>query len=103
MAIIDTLRFRNILVNGDIPEEAPAEELVVALDETLEDLSGDLATKSEIGELRADIDAFKAEILAAIAQSEARLTTRLWTAIGVGVTILLAALGVATGLLMWLN
>lgn len=78
MAIIDTLKFRNILVNGKIAEEAPAEQLVAALDETFEEVTGNLATSSDIRAVRSDIEtyraelaAFKAEILAAIAQSDA--------------------------------
>ena len=37
MAIIDTLRFRNIMVDGEITSEEAAQEFVVALEETFED------------------------------------------------------------------
>ena len=92
MAIIDTLRFRNILVNGKIAEDEPAQEFVNALDEALEDVVGNLATKP-------DLTAFKAEILAAIAQSDAanargRLT--LFIAIA-------ALIATAIGLILGLN
>ena len=106
MAIIDTLKFRNILVNGKIAEEAPAEQLVTALDETFEEVTGNLATKSDIGELRSEINAyraeiaaFKAEILAAIAQSDAaNARGRLTLFIAIAVLI-----GTAVGLIIGLN
>ncbi len=92
MAIIDTLRFRNILVDGEIAEEEPAREFVGALDESLEEITGNLATK-------ADLTAFKAEILAAIAQSDAaNACGRL--ALFVAIT---AVLAVAVGLILGLN
>ena len=106
MAIIDTLKFRNILVNGNIAEEAPAEQLVTALDETFEEVTGNLATKSDIGELRSEINAyraeiaaFKAEILAAIAQSDAaNARGRLTLFIAIAILI-----GTAVGLIIGLN
>ena len=64
MAIIDALRSRNMLVDGDIAETAPAEALVAAPDEAFEDVAGSLAT-------RFDLTAFKAEILQAIAETNA--------------------------------
>ena len=84
MAIIDTLRFRNILVNGKIAEEAPAEEFVAALDDTLGDLTGDLATRS-------DLAAFKAEILQAMAEMESRLQRQMLFAVGIIVAAVAAA------------
>jgi hypothetical protein len=45
VAIIDTIKFRNILMQGEIAEEASAEEFVAGLNESLEDIAGDLATK----------------------------------------------------------
>ena len=92
MAIIDTLKFRNILVDGEIAEEEPAREFVGALDESLEEITGNLATK-------ADLTAFKAEILAAIAQSDAA-NARGRLALFVAIT---AVLGVAVGLILGLN
>ena len=99
MAIIDTLKFRNILVNGNIAEEAPAEQLVVALDETFEEVTGNLATKSDIEAYRAEIAAFKAEVLAAIAQSDAaNARGRLTLFIAIAILI-----GTAVGLIIGLN
>ena len=110
MAIIDTLKFRNILVNGKIAEEAPAEQLVTALDETLQEQLEGVATKefvrgesaelhAEIRAMRAEITAFKAEILAAIAQSDAaNARGRLTLFIAIAVLI-----GTAVGLIIGLN
>ena len=89
MAIIDTLRFRNILVNGEIAEETPAQEFVTALDETFEDVTGPLATKT-------DLEQFKAEVLAAIADSEARTARNQLVMVGV----ILGGIAVATGILL---
>lgn len=103
MAFIDTLKFRNIPVNGKIAEEAPAEELVQALDDTFAEQLEDVATKghlsAEMRAMRAEIAAFKAEVLAAIAQSDAanargRLT--LFIAIA-------ALIATAVGLILGLN
>ena len=103
MAIIDTLKFRNILVGGKIADEAPAEELVQALDDTFTEQLQDVVTKehlsTEMRTLRAEISAFKAEVLAAIARSDAvnaqgRLT--LFIAIA-------ALLATAVGLILGLN
>ncbi len=95
MAIIDKLKFRNILVNGDIAEEAPAEEFVAALDETFEEQLSGLVTKndlalqtSDLNARFAEVDARFAEVKAQMAALETRMTrTIMWTAFG-----LLAAL-----------
>ncbi len=70
MAIIDTLRFRNILVNGDIAEEEPAQQLVTALDESLDDIAGNLATKQDLAQGRA-------ELIAEMRAMETRLTRQI--------------------------
>ena len=95
MAIIDKLKFRNILVNGDIAEEAPAEEFVTALDETFEEQLSNLVTKddlalqtSDLNARFAEVDARFAEVKEQMAALETRMTrTTMWTAFG-----LLAAL-----------
>lgn len=98
-AIIDTLRFRNILVDGRIAEEAPAEELVSALDEAFEEATGELATRSDINVYRAEVAAFKAEVLAAIAQSDAgNARGRLTLVIAIA-----ALIATAVGLILGLN
>ena len=88
MAIIDTLRFRNILVDGRIAEEAPAEELVSALDEAFEEQLAGVATKSDLLQQTAETNAQIAEIKAQIASLEARLTrTIMWVAFGIIATL----------------
>ena len=84
MAIIDTLRFRNILVNGDIAEEAPAEEFVAALDETFEEVTSNLATKQDLAQMQA-------EILQAMAAMEARLQRQMLFSVGIIVAAVAAA------------
>ncbi|MCY4619677.1 MAG: hypothetical protein OXD50_14190 [Chloroflexi bacterium] len=102
MAIIDKLKFRNILVNGDIAEEAPAEEFVAALDETFEEQLSGLVTKEDLALQTSDlnarfaevdarfakVDTQFAEVKAQMAALETRMTRSImWTAFG-----LLAAL-----------
>ncbi len=88
MAIIDKLKFRNILVNGDIAEEAPAEEFVTALDETFEEQLSNLVTKDDLALQTSDLNARFAEVKEQMAALETHMTrTIMWTAFG-----LLAAL-----------
>ena len=83
MAIIDTLRFRNILVDGKIADEAPAQEFVTALDEAFEEHISGLATKSDMALQTAGINTRFAEVRAQMAALEARMTwTIMWTAFG---------------------
>ncbi len=96
MSIIDTLRFRNILVEGEIADEAPAEALVSALDESFAEVTAELATKSDIQQLRAEMAQIRAEILQAIAESDARNAQgRLTLFVGI-----VAVIGTATGLII---
>ena len=81
MAIIDTLRFRNIMVDGEIASEEAAQEFVVALDETFEDATGELATKQDLAQ-------FRAEVIAEIRVLEARMVQ----------TLLIVSLGLFTAL-----
>lgn len=92
MAIIDTLRFRNILVDGDIAEETPAQEFVTALDESLEDITDGLATKQDLAQLRA-------ELIAEIRALESRMTKFILYTVGLQLT----ALGIAVALILSLN
>ncbi len=97
MAIIDTLRFRNILVNGGIADEAPAQELVTALDEAFEEAVDGLATKQDINqlrrEMRGEMRANQAEIKQAIAEAVADLQRQILYATSL---VLLAIGGAAT-------
>ena len=95
MAIIDKLKFRNILVNGDIAEEAPAEAFVAALDETFEEQIPGLAAKEDLlalgVELRAETSQMGAELVAEMRAMETRLT-RLIMYVAFGLFTALAAL-----------
>ncbi len=84
MAIIDTLRFRNILVNGNIAEEAPAEEFEAALDESFEEATFNLATKQVMAQMQS-------EILQAMAAMEARLQRQMLFSEGIIVAAVAAA------------
>ncbi len=106
MSIIDTLRFRNILVNGDVAEEAVAQELVTALDETFEEQLDGLATKQDVQslgtELRAEMAQTRAEMRAEMAELRAEMReevralevrlTRMMMYVGFGLFAALAAL-----------
>lgn len=93
MAIIDALRSRNMLVDGDIDQAAPAEALVAAFEDVaFEDVAGSLATRS-------DLTVFKAEILQAIAETNdenARGRLILFVAMA-------ALIATAVGLILGLN
>lgn len=85
---IDKLRFRNILVRGRMPEEQ-AIAFAEALEETLEPL----AEKSEVDRtVRQAVDELKLDA----AEREARLMQTIYLA----TAIVLAGLGVATGLII---
>ncbi len=102
MAIIDTLRFRNILVDGDIAEEAPAQQFVTALDDTFEEQLEGVATKdfvrAESAELQAELRAMREQILRALAQAETRMQRQMLIATGVILTGFGIAVGLITGL-----
>ena len=59
MARINVQRFRDVLVEAEVAEEAPALSVSVALDEEFESFANDLATKHDLLLLTAEI---KAEI-----------------------------------------
>ncbi|MCY3734111.1 MAG: hypothetical protein OXG42_07500 [Chloroflexi bacterium] len=85
---IDKLRFRNILVRGQIPEEQ-AVELSEALEETL----GPLAETSEVDRaVQRAVDQLKLDA----AEREARLMQTIYLA----TAIVLAGLAIATGLII---
>ena len=81
MAIIDTLRFRNTLVDGEIAEEEAAQEFVTVLDETFEDVTGNLATKQDLAQQTAEIKNL-------IKDLETRMVrTMMWVAFGIIATL----------------
>lgn len=96
---IDKLRFRNILVRGQVPE-APAVEFADALDDTFDEQLDGVATEQFVG---ASISQAVAELKADAAEREVRITRQhllivglvmggILTVIGFGIAILLAVL-----------
>ncbi len=89
MAIIDTLKFRNILVNGDVANEDVAQEFAVALDEAFEDTTSELASKD-------DLAAMEARLLQDAAEREARNARNQLVMVGVNLT----AIAIATAVII---
>ena len=106
MALIDKLRFHNILTRGGIPE-APSIEFADALQDTFDEQIAPLAPMSDVEravlQLRAEFDRAVARIEQAVvriekdaAEREARQTRQFLT----GIAIVLAALALASGLII---
>ena len=99
MAILNVLKFRGIMLRGGFPE-APAEEFVVELDETLEREIEGLATK-------ADLERVKGEIISRLEQKtellilglEARQARQMLTWLGV----VLGAIAIGVGIILGFN
>ena len=86
MALIDKLRFHNILTGAGLPE-APSIEFTEALQETFDQQSSDLSTK-------ADLEKAILEIKRDAAEREARMVRTIFTASA----IIIAAMALAAGL-----
>ena len=102
MALIDKLRFHSILTRGGIPE-APSIDFADALQETFEDQLAPLAPKSELERILLRIDNRFAQIENRFAQAErddAEREARQSRQFLVGIAIILAALTLATGLII---
>ena len=102
MTIIDTLKFRNILVDGKIAEEEPAQQFVTALDEAFEEQLEGVATKefvraestelaAEMQAMRAEMQAMRSDILQSMAEMEARLRRQMQASVGIIVAAVAAA------------
>ena len=89
---IDKLRFRNILVRGNVPE-APTIEFADALDDTFREQLDGLATKDDIRALLADIKSDAAE-------REARLSRNQLVMVGVILGGIALAVAILLGLLL---
>ena len=88
MFTIDKLRFRNVLVRGQMPEEA-AVEFAETLQETLEPL----AERSEVDDaIQRAVDELKLDA----AEREARLVQVIFVA----AAVVLAGLAIATGVII---
>ena len=91
MALIDKLRFHNILTRGGL-SEAPSIEFADALQDTFDDQLSPLATKVDVERLGERIERF-------VLASEARHSRTLLT----WVAVILAAIAIATGLIIALT
>ena len=88
MALIDKLRFHNILTRGGIPDP-PAIEFTEALQDTFDEQTSPLATKADIERLG---DRFELSIMA----SEARQSRSMLVWVGV----ILAAIAIAVVIIL---
>ncbi len=92
---IDKLRFRNVLVRGEVPE-APAIDFADALDDTFREQLEGVATKQDLHSAVADIKADAAEREARTARHQQVLlgiiAAGFLTLLAMGVAILLAVL-----------
>ena len=94
MTLIDKLRFHNILTQGGIPE-APSIEFTEALQDTFDDQTSELATKTDVKQAIKDaVSALKQDA----AEREARYNHRLLVialgVVGVNITIVSAGVGI---------
>ena len=88
MALIDKLRFHNILTGAGLPE-APSIEFTEALQDTFDQQSSDLSTK-------ADLEKAILEIKRDAAEREARMVRTIFTASA----IIIAAMALAAGIII---
>ena len=88
MALIDKLRFHNILTGAGLPE-APSIEFTEALQDTFDQQSSDLSTK-------ADLEKAILEIKRDAAEREARMVRTIFTAS----VIIIAAMALAAGIII---
>ena len=99
MALIDKLRFHNILTRGGIPE-APSIEFADALQDTFDEQIAPLAPMSDVEravlQLRTDLEKAVARIAKDAAEREARQSRQFLT----GIAIVLAALALASELII---
>ena len=88
MALIDKLRFHNILTGAGLPE-APSIEFTDALQDTFDQQSSELSTK-------ADLEKAILEIKRDAAEREARMVRTIFTASA----IIIAAMALAAGIII---
>ena len=106
MAIINTLRLRNILVRGEIAREEPAEEFVEALDDEFTALQESVvsADSQEASESRvlaaiADLSRRIAERDAQQADAAAERDRQIHNHITIGIGLMIGAITVATAII----
>ena len=96
---IDKLRFRNVLVRGNVPE-ARAIEFADALDDTFQEQLKDVATKDDIRDVNNNIRSAISEIKADAAEREARITRNQLVMVGVILGGIALAVAILLGLLL---
>ena len=96
---IDKLRFRNVLVRGNVPE-ARAIEFADALDDTFQEQLKDVATKDDIRDVNNNIRSAISEIKADAAEREARITRNQLVMVGVILGEIALAVAILLGLLL---
>ena len=106
MALMDTLRLRNILVRGEVAKEAPADEIVGALDEEIAAATEHFVTKDshEASENRvlaaiADSDRRAAERDAARTHEAAERDRQIHNHITIGIGLIIGAITIATAVI----
>ncbi len=92
MALLDKLRFHNILTVAGLPE-APSIEFAEALDETFDEHISPLATRNEMQQAIANA---VLEIKRDAAEREARMVRTIFTASA----IIIAAMALAAGIII---
>ena len=106
MAIIDTLRMRNILVRGEIAREDPADEFVELMDDEFAALKGDVVTTEahEASESRvlASIEGMRREMAqdqARQARENAERDRQIHNHITIGIGLIIGAITIATAVI----
>ncbi len=96
---IDKLRFRNVLVRGNVPE-ARAIEFADALDDTFQEQLKDVATKDDIRDVNNNIRSAISEIKSDAAEREARISRNQLVMVGVILGGIALAVAILLGLLL---
>ena len=96
---IDKLRFRNVLVQGNVPE-ARAIEFADALDDTFQEQLKDVATKDDIRDVNNNIRSAISEIKSDAAEREARISRNQLVMVGVILGGIALAVAILLGLLL---
>ena len=106
MAIINTLRMRNILVRGDIAREEPADEFVEAMDDEFVSATGNFVTRDahEASENRvlaaiSDLGRRIAERDAEQAREAAERDRQIHNHITIGIGLIIGAITIATAVI----
>ena len=113
MALMDTLRLRNILVRGEVAEEEPADEIVGALDEEISAATEHFVTKdsheasenrvlaaiADLGRRVAERDAARAREDERRAHEAAERDRQIHTHITIGIGLIIGSITIATAII----